>query len=50
MVQTQLLLESVTVATAMMLMVRTGGHYKLLVRRPPRHCASCGRRLPCDCQ
>jgi hypothetical protein len=46
--ETRLLFELATVATAMLLMVRTATQYKLLVRRPPRHCASCGRQLPCE--
>lgn len=48
--ETRLLLEIAAVSTAMLLMVRTATQYKLLVRRPPRYCAACGRKLPCECQ
>jgi hypothetical protein len=47
--QTRLLLDFATIGVAMLLMVRGASHFKLLVRRRSRHCASCGRELPARC-
>jgi hypothetical protein len=48
--QIALVVHLATVASAMLLMVRFATHYRLMVRRPPRRCAACGRERPAQCR